>query len=627
MNITQNLFVALRRLRHLEKSRTLWIDALCINQEDTKEKEVQVAMMGQIYSRASCGLLWLGEEPEQPVPSVKDEVADQINSLWAQSEAFLNKISPILQGYPNELPPELKTALQEPSKELTFDECMIERTREIDWRELPTETWESLVRDPDTSNDAIFHAFSLLHMLELHRHLDEIPYLMSESDEQHPYATIGRHGLGWILQRPWFERIWTVQECIMPKSCVIMYGPVKAPWTMFLRATENFKFHRTSCCAAVPGVSYRLQILTDSLGHVSEFTQARLLESDVPLDALLRSFRGRDASDLRDKVYGLLPLVTEWYDQDPIIPDYNPLTSPALAYTATVFKMIQMSGTFNILSQPGSYMQKVSPDVPTWVPDYSQRINRTGSEIFGQNYALYEACGDTMASVQLIKERILVLEGRKVGSVREAATRQLYRRDTEWKRVLLEWFHFAKALCKNDKAGIWKDHFWRTLCGDCLAEQPIKSFGAAHGITAAFRRASEDDRQLFNLWCSANDLSEISVHDTSDDTKGPQDHSTELIGLVDDAIRTSTHGRRFFISQEGNMGLAPSHAFVISRPDEIFVVPGGGSPLILRPAGEQFISGRNVPTYEFIGECYLHGFMDGEGMGTFDEEKQLLCLV
>jgi hypothetical protein len=41
-------------------TRQLWIDALCINQNDEKEKSKQVALMGEIYSRASQVLIWLG---------------------------------------------------------------------------------------------------------------------------------------------------------------------------------------------------------------------------------------------------------------------------------------------------------------------------------------------------------------------------------------------------------------------------------------------------------------------------------------------------------------------------------------------------------------------------------------
>jgi len=38
----------------------LWIDAICINQEDVDEKSHQVAMMGDLYSRCLTVYIWLG---------------------------------------------------------------------------------------------------------------------------------------------------------------------------------------------------------------------------------------------------------------------------------------------------------------------------------------------------------------------------------------------------------------------------------------------------------------------------------------------------------------------------------------------------------------------------------------
>lgn len=43
------------------KSRYLWIDAICINQDDIAEKNSQVAMMAEIYKKATRVNIWLGE--------------------------------------------------------------------------------------------------------------------------------------------------------------------------------------------------------------------------------------------------------------------------------------------------------------------------------------------------------------------------------------------------------------------------------------------------------------------------------------------------------------------------------------------------------------------------------------
>lgn len=59
--ITENLHAALLQMRFEDRARVLWADAICINQEDDKEKSAQVAIMAQIYGSGSRTLAWLGE--------------------------------------------------------------------------------------------------------------------------------------------------------------------------------------------------------------------------------------------------------------------------------------------------------------------------------------------------------------------------------------------------------------------------------------------------------------------------------------------------------------------------------------------------------------------------------------
>jgi hypothetical protein len=61
---TVNLVSALRYLRHEDKTRTLWVDAICIDQSNVQERGHQVAFMAKIYSMAECDILWLGDDPD-----------------------------------------------------------------------------------------------------------------------------------------------------------------------------------------------------------------------------------------------------------------------------------------------------------------------------------------------------------------------------------------------------------------------------------------------------------------------------------------------------------------------------------------------------------------------------------
>ena len=58
--VGENLFHALRYMTFNSKDRVLWIDAICINQDDTSEKSHQVQQMGDIYRMASQVVVWLG---------------------------------------------------------------------------------------------------------------------------------------------------------------------------------------------------------------------------------------------------------------------------------------------------------------------------------------------------------------------------------------------------------------------------------------------------------------------------------------------------------------------------------------------------------------------------------------
>jgi hypothetical protein len=62
LKITQNCYAALRYLRWTEKPRTLWVDAICIDQASIQEKNQQVPLMTEIYGKAKRVLVWLAPE-------------------------------------------------------------------------------------------------------------------------------------------------------------------------------------------------------------------------------------------------------------------------------------------------------------------------------------------------------------------------------------------------------------------------------------------------------------------------------------------------------------------------------------------------------------------------------------
>ena len=79
--ITANLDVALRHLRMCNEERVLWVDAVCINQNDLDEKAQQVRMMRRIYYLAPTVRVWLGPPTHDGDIAMKS-VADFDKDHW-----------------------------------------------------------------------------------------------------------------------------------------------------------------------------------------------------------------------------------------------------------------------------------------------------------------------------------------------------------------------------------------------------------------------------------------------------------------------------------------------------------------------------------------------------------------
>jgi hypothetical protein len=79
MRIRKNLFHALRRVRLPDRSRIIWVDALCIDQGNLVERSRQVQLMGSIYKMARNVLIWVGEAPHSRVASAFAVLCSVVN--------------------------------------------------------------------------------------------------------------------------------------------------------------------------------------------------------------------------------------------------------------------------------------------------------------------------------------------------------------------------------------------------------------------------------------------------------------------------------------------------------------------------------------------------------------------
>ncbi|KAK3303226.1 heterokaryon incompatibility protein-domain-containing protein [Chaetomium strumarium] len=123
LRVTVSLYTALKRLRHADRERILWADAVCINQKDDDEKGRQVQLMSHIYSQPTRVLIWLGEDMEG-----------------------LEGLTECLRGAKEVLPPESHDhdVLFENSKKILLEARALQRLREEKKPNLLDHNWEPM---------------------------------------------------------------------------------------------------------------------------------------------------------------------------------------------------------------------------------------------------------------------------------------------------------------------------------------------------------------------------------------------------------------------------------------------------------------------------------------------------
>jgi hypothetical protein len=98
-DVTDNLYKALLELRNHISERTIWVDAICINQADWIEKGDQIKMMAKIYGQAARVIVWLGEAAMNSDQALNDiRIAGiETSSCLPNKEAIEKSILALLQ--------------------------------------------------------------------------------------------------------------------------------------------------------------------------------------------------------------------------------------------------------------------------------------------------------------------------------------------------------------------------------------------------------------------------------------------------------------------------------------------------------------------------------------------------
>jgi len=497
-HVTVNLESALRRIRHTQETLVLWVDALCINQRDTGERNHQVKIMGDIFRSASNVFVDLGDG------------IDRTEGVRPKDLSWLAAAPPIhFHGEEDDEVPQ----------------------RPPEWRK------RSSARRKGPQQCNAFDAFSLLSALAQGKHWSAIPLLCSGqtqgSDDNHTSRLDVFEALRRVMQppwSPWWQRIWVVQEIVVPPRVTVVYGKISAPWGMFAKAARNYERHARSCCSdharSLPR-DYSI-ILADFCQRVEYIDELRDIYAggipdpstrrtapegdDVPgappssstaaqrppLFSLLRRFRARKATDPRDKVFALLALA----DSGSIVPDYT--LSVADVFRKATLESISSTQSMSVLTS--EIGRKFRDDLPTWVPDWDAPGDHSESARL-ESIQLYSTSTISSPYFKPIDDKALGVLGRLVDIVRDVGdvmmSDGLPFLDTldSWSKIALSQPPPDSNLPEELTWGWFRpvpaaEASWNILCADMI----YPPFRTRTNTSRKPRRARAGDELMFVAW-------------------------------------------------------------------------------------------------------------------------------
>ena len=649
ISITQNLHDALARLQHHRFfDRPIWIDALCINQADVSEKNVQVPLMSRIYSMAECVIIWLGPDRDygalRSIATLGVLFRQQVNVRWSTEyyhegrEIDLAKVKKFVR------------AIEEETT-LTLSGCMA----------------------------------------------NEDPHTIHDSPNTPARMRVNTDAL-WRLyiQRPWWRRVWAIQEAVLAKRALVLVGNPEessdklnsnkpVPWEdvmdgmRLLHFMQSYRIPKTES-------DFTRRVLDDFsdgafhllwLSHMYHNSLKRGYDGIDLARLLIYTYAKRSqnysntalyATDPRDKIYGLLALVGS-RSRNRIRVDYSAETTVIKVLTSVGRLLLHDRGPIIFMFCTLKAPLTSSGELPSWAPDWTwgcglfQGRDRLSDVLLynaakGKDWKTSDAREKLMQATlepsKLSLPGVLLVSG-QVTYIGSEFTEPHYDKPSaigdcaDW---LLEIQRMVEMMVGNEPdggpaAGVMlpaeqakrrhhddiRANLWRIAVADgqrrdtddVQKENYIRGFNALaqwRSRTIITRHSGSSNGN------TSGDTEEAGPTDSSD---GPSDDEMLQVHTdsLDYRLNWQNFARRAFVDGAGRPGLAPREVLV---GDRIAIFLGGAMPVLLRPCqsdslGDSESEEKIAPQYRVLGLVYLYGVMDGEVMEDGKVEFSDICLV
>ncbi|KAM0354883.1 hypothetical protein ACHAPU_000720 [Fusarium lateritium] len=584
--ITSSLKYILASLRHETRNRILWVDALCINQLDIKERSEQVALMREIYSNCERDIAWL-----DPVIG-KGHVSDDIYSdpgLEVKEEQIRAAIR-LMHDITQKDPQTLKTL----------------QAQSYDGVKLGL----GLMQQFSLSN--LFQEPALWQRLWVMQELSLAPCLtlMCKGSE-----------LNWdsltalFKDEPYFDAF---------------HMNVSSHMQHYLDFNEIF--------VPIKRIEDQRRQLTNDDG-----TQSRLME-------VLVRFREQESTNPKDQVYGLLGLVTEDHgirvDYTKSTRDVFKETTVALINLSGDLDILCQS-PFELRGGPSAIQEtQDAPALPSWVAEINTDNESCLPLIFAQR-GIFNAgskCCKTPCQLLGPEKDIIALKGVILGDVgpilgerhratRAQSTMRLYLPSNALSHPHDHLYQptFGNKQITTGETSVRA--FWRTLVKDCTLPPRMRRLRSTE-IDSLVAKNQENLVQkpyqvlTYRMLIDEKRSRSTFTYDPGDefDFSEIDEHADMVLANSFSAFRP-TNDLIFATTDNGLFMLVRPH---VEQGDVVAVLDGGKLPMVLRKVDAKDQHEGQGNTYRLVGPAYVHGFMDGRAEIGITEgwlQKQDILLI
>jgi hypothetical protein len=502
LKVIKNLRTGLPHLIQQASTQFLWIDAICIDQANDKEKTVQIPLMREIYTRCQECLVWLGDRT--PEADIAIDAIPRISQHLKVHDADAVQI------------------------------------------------WERegiAVHSPEVLDSPLWKGFVNL------------------------------------FSRPWFRRVWTFQECVLPDDVIFLCGNKVLAFTDMEPLAVPLLHHLTSLQLFFHNAHLGEPRIYAGFLRVHRIAKFKNLNQEpkkcLETLRLLYFTRPWAASNHLDKIYGILGLADNSL-QGYLEVEYHNTDVQASRQIAQWYTSF---GEDLFILNLASSSRHYEDGLPSWIPNFP----RLGSHwCIGVIWFRFRSGMDKESVPRPFASVLsgeLHVRGIRVDEVSHVVS-CLGKLDTNRAgkcRNILDWEEACLALSKSvlgETDGSVPDGHWTTIIS---------------GICDNHLTPNQDDYDLLKCFLKVNSAGRSLPTEL-------EARNQDLAVQIRRLSQVSRLGK-FFCTKNGRIGLGP----VSTQPgDQICVFYNGFTPFIVRQRPEL------GSKYQLVGDSYTYTLMNGE---------------